>query len=248
MYTYAATISLLSALAAAAPHSHQTNKGTVTLQVGLALGGDDSSTTRTVSFGKKAQGIFPPASSIVVGGGNGVPVEQNEIICQAFSDAASSMVLGPTFNNVLPGIAFGDGSSLVTIGSVYCADADGVAAFTIRNAAPIADTPTSGAPMGSVSKVNIKLDFDQASAGASVGSVPVDGELALVKDSFATRNAFKAAIQLTNGEQPSGVTCEAFGDEAGQQKIGDVSGNGEETIFGQGNVDVPIGAFKCTSA
>lgn len=234
MYTIALTTALLAGLSAAQP----TAKATVNIQVGLEVVGD-ASTIRTIPFKKLAKGVFPSASSLVVGSSDNVPIEQDEIVCQAFSDRKGTKELGPTFDNVIPGISLVTAGQLVDVASVYCSDAAGVAAFVARF-----DAPKAAPPTGSVSEVNIKLDFDAASAGASVISVPVNGQLVLVT---GTGVANKASIQSSNGQQPSDVNCEAFGDEAGTQKIGDVSGNGEETVFGQGSEDVPIGAFKCSA-
>ena len=240
MYSSTILPVILAALTAASPlpQSSQSSSGTVTLQIGISTSGDDS-TTRTIPFAKlfpNNQRSLPPASSIVVGGSNNIPIDDKAIVCQAFSDAAGKQKLGSTFNNVLPGIKLANGDSLTNIGSVFCSDAAGVAAFSSNTG--------NG---GSVDKVSIKLDFDIAEEGASVGNVPVNGQLVLVKNIFATRVAHSAEIQSGEGDI-SGVTCEAFGDEAGKKKIGVVKGDGQEVVFAKGNEDVPIGAFKCTSA
>ena len=235
MYTSALTTVLLSALTAAAPIA----QGTITLQIGIAVQGDDA-TTRDIAFGKlvsNADGTLPPSSNIVVSFGDNVPISQGAITCQAFSDAAGTKKLGSTFNNVLPGTRLATAGSLVNIGSVFCSDAAGVAAFS-----------TSSGSSTSVTEVNIELEFDIAEEGASVGTVPVNGKLIPVRGTFATQVANSASIQSTNGQQPVGVGCEAFGDAAGKQKIGVVMGNGDMAVFAQGGKDVPIGAFKCTEA
>ncbi|KAG8533272.1 uncharacterized protein KY384_002055 [Bacidia gigantensis] len=254
MYTVALASLLLTGFTAAAPlaqaQAQASASGTVTLQIGISTSGDDS-TTRTIPFGTlfaNTAGALPPASSLSVSSVSNVPIDPFSSVCQAFTDAAGKIKLGGTFDDSIPGITVSKGNNLATIGSVFCSDAAGVAAFSSGSGNGNGKGTGYGNGKG-VSAVNIKLDFDLAEEGASVGTVPVNGQLVPVRGTFATRVANKAAIQSgNNGQQPDGVTCQAFSDEAGTLSLGAVKGNGAETVFGQNGADVPIGAFKCVNA
>lgn len=252
MYTYALTTAVIAGLTAAAPLAHgpvtttaaPLTQGTVNILVELELQGDGA-TTRNLPFGQLTAGIFSPAARLAVNGGDNIPIAQDQIICQAFSDAAGTQKIGSPFNGNLPGMTLGDGTSLVNVGSAFCSDAAGVAAFsaipapTIETPAPVA-TPI-GLPTTGLTEVTIQLDFGN-SAGAAQRSVPVNGQL--VPSPFGPVG-FKAAIQTAGAE---GVTCAIFGDAAGQMKLADVLGDGEAVFFNQAQTDVPVGAFQCVAA
>ncbi|KAL9613014.1 MAG: hypothetical protein Q9167_002404 [Letrouitia subvulpina] len=215
---------LFAALAAAVPLS----KAQVNLQFGISVDGDDA-TTRQIPFGKLSAGNLPKSTRLVVGNGIDAPIADDKIICQAFSDAAGTQKVGTPFNNVLPGITVGDGKSLVTLGSVFCADAAGVAAFS----AP------SGKP--SVSEVTIQLEFD-GGEGAVQRDIPVNGKLT----SYLGPNVNSGFILAVDEKQPVDVTCEVFA--AKQEKVGEIKGDGSSEVFDQAGKDVAVVAFKCASA
>ncbi|KAL9596237.1 MAG: hypothetical protein Q9219_005948 [cf. Caloplaca sp. 3 TL-2023] len=100
-----------------------TAQGTVTLN--LAISSDEDSTTISVPFST----LFDASStksgvSIQVSTGNGVPIAQEKITCQCFRDPAGTQPLGETFNNVFPGTELS--TEPVKIGSIFCADEEGV--------------------------------------------------------------------------------------------------------------------------
>ena len=224
--------SLFAALAASVPLAK--SQGQVNLQIGISTSGDDS-TTRLVPFGTLSANTLPPASRLVVSNGENIPIADNQIICQAFSDPAGTQKLGTPFDQTLPGIELGDGSSLVTVGSIFCSDAAGVAAFS-----------TSSSPSApSVSEVTIQLEFEGGS-GAVQRTVPVNGK----KSANRGPDLNSGFILAVDGQQPVDVSCDAFtSDAAGhQKKVGTIKGDGASTVFDQSGKDIPIVAFKCTSA
>ncbi|KAL9033931.1 MAG: hypothetical protein Q9214_007277 [Letrouitia sp. 1 TL-2023] len=216
---------LFAALAAAVPLS----KAQVNLQFGISVDGDDA-TTRQVPFGKLSVGGLPKSTRLVVGNGIDAPIADDKIICQAFADAAGTQKVGTPFDNVLPGITVGDGKSLVTLGSVFCSDAAGVAAFS---------SASSGKP--TVSEVTIQLEFDGGS-GAVQRDVPVNGKLT----PYQGPNVNSGFILAVDGKQPVDVTCETFA--ANQKKVGVIKGDGSSEVFDKSGNDVAIEAFKCASA
>ncbi|KAL9580934.1 MAG: hypothetical protein Q9212_004195 [Teloschistes hypoglaucus] len=110
------TISLgLGALAAA--------QGTVVLN--LATSNDETASTISVPFNTLFDASNSPSGvSIQVSTGSNVPVSQEEIACQCFSDQAGRKPLGDMFNNVFPGTRIS--KEPVRIGSILCSDAAGV--------------------------------------------------------------------------------------------------------------------------
>ena len=96
---------------------------------------------------------------------------------------------------------------------------------------------------------NVRIQLNFGGEGAAQGNVPVNGQVTRTRGIFATRVANNGFILAgANGEQPSTVVCEAFGDEAGRNKIGELRGTGEAVRFTRGNGDVPVGAFRCAEA
>ncbi|KAI4164605.1 MAG: hypothetical protein LQ342_001918 [Letrouitia transgressa] len=96
-----------------------------TVQLTLATSNDETAATLEVPFNK----LFDASSSqrgvsIQVSTGSDVPVEQDQITCQCFSDTAGTKPLGDTFTNEFPGTEIGE--EPVQIGSIYCSDADGL--------------------------------------------------------------------------------------------------------------------------
>ena len=241
----------LAALTASAPTSTAT--GTVTLQLGVSVSGDDSE-TRNINFGQLVTGTtagLPPASSIVVGDGEGVlpggkTVSAEEVVCQAFSDAAGKVKLGSTFNDVLPGIKLSS-TQLVTIGSVFCSDAAGVAAFSASTSTSSSSSSTSSASAStSTAQATIQIEFD-GDEGAAQGTVPVNGVLTPTQGRFASPDANSAYITTVTGADAGNVKCEAFGDANGKQRLGTLLGSGETAYFDSTGKDVPLGAFKCST-
>ncbi|KAL8717848.1 MAG: hypothetical protein Q9225_004955, partial [Loekoesia sp. 1 TL-2023] len=103
------------------------SQGTVTLN--LATSNEETSTTVSVPFNS----LFDASStqqgvSIQVSSGNNVPISQDEISCQCFSDSAGSQPLGETFNNVFPGTELGE--EPVKIGSILCSESKGLKAHS----------------------------------------------------------------------------------------------------------------------
>ncbi|KAL9612544.1 MAG: hypothetical protein Q9167_002883 [Letrouitia subvulpina] len=108
-------------LSAIAPYASA--QGTV--QLTLATSEDETAATVEVPFNK----LFDASSgqkgvSIQVSSGSDVPVEQDQITCQCFSDTAGTKPLGDTFTNEFPGTKIGE--EPVQIGSIYCSDAAGL--------------------------------------------------------------------------------------------------------------------------
>ncbi|KAI4216271.1 MAG: hypothetical protein LQ351_001281 [Letrouitia transgressa] len=96
-----------------------------TVQLTLATSNDETAATLEVPFNE----LFDASSSqkgvsIQVSTGSNVPVEQDQITCQCFSDTAGTKPLGDTFTNEFPGTEIGE--EPVQIGSIYCSDADGL--------------------------------------------------------------------------------------------------------------------------
>ena len=243
------TSTLFTAFTAAAPTSTAT--GSVTLQLGVSVSGDDSE-TRNVNFGQLVTGTtagLPPAASIVVGDGEGVlpggkSVSGDAVVCQAFSDAAGKVKLGSTFNDVLPGIKLSS-TQLVTIGSVFCSDAAGVAAFS---ASTSTSSSSSSAPSStSVAEATIQIEFD-GDDGAAQGSVPVNNVLTPTRGRFASPDANSAFITTVTGADAIKVKCEAFGDASGKKRLGTLLGSGATVDFDSMGKDMPLAAFKCSMA
>ncbi|KAL8639459.1 MAG: hypothetical protein Q9228_003514 [Teloschistes exilis] len=100
-----------------------TAQGTVILN--LATSNDETASTISVPFNTLFDASKSPAGvSIQVSTGSNVPVLQEEIVCQCFSDQAGSKPLGEMFNNVFPGTRISQ--EPVKIGSILCSDAAGV--------------------------------------------------------------------------------------------------------------------------
>ena len=225
MYSTLLASSLFAALVASAPVSN--GQSQVNLQIGISTSGDDS-TTRLVPFGTLSAGIVPPASRLVVSGGVNAPISDDKIICQAFSDTVGNQKLGVPFDETLPGISVGDGINLATVGSVFCSDAAGAAAFLPKTSAP------------SVSKVTIQLEFDNEE-GAVQRDVPVNGQ------KTANAGDFNSGFILPiDGKQPTDVSCDAF--TTGQKKVGTIKGDGTSTVLAGHGKDIPIVAFTCKSS
>ncbi len=225
---------LLAAYVAAAPTS--TTSGQVVLQIGVAINGDDAE-DRSINFGQLVNGNaagLPPATTIEVSTGEGVllggtPLSDDAIVCQAFSDAAGKVRLGSTFSTSNIKLS---ATQLVTIGSVFCSNAAGVAAFTSSS---------------STAEATIQIEFD-GDDGAAQGAVTVNGILTPMKGRFASPSAESASIVSVLGANASKVKCEAFGDASGTKFLGTLLGNGNSVSFDGTGKDVPLAAFKCSLA
>ncbi|KAI4099746.1 MAG: hypothetical protein L6R37_005815 [Teloschistes peruensis] len=100
-----------------------TAQGTVVLNI--ATSNDETASTISVPFNTLFDASKSPAGvSIQVSTGSNVPVSQEEITCQCFSDQAGSKPLGDVFNNIFPGTKISQ--EPVRIGSILCSDAAGV--------------------------------------------------------------------------------------------------------------------------
>ncbi|KAL8691066.1 MAG: hypothetical protein Q9218_003628 [Villophora microphyllina] len=98
-------------------------QGTVTLN--LATSNDETASSISVPFNTLFDASSSPRGvSIQVSTGSNVPVSQDQILCQCFSDQAGTKLLGETFNNVFPGTRISQ--EPVKIGSIFCSDAGGV--------------------------------------------------------------------------------------------------------------------------
>ncbi|KAL8825638.1 MAG: hypothetical protein Q9170_007719, partial [Blastenia crenularia] len=95
-----------------------TAQGTVTLN--LATSADETSATLSVPFNTLFDAITQSGVSIQVSTGKNVPVSQEQIKCQCFTDSAGTKTLGETFNNVFPGTDLA--KEPVKIGSIFCSD------------------------------------------------------------------------------------------------------------------------------
>jgi hypothetical protein len=225
---------LLAAYTAAAPTS--TISGQVALQIGVALDGDDAE-DRTIDFGQLVNGNaagLPPATTIEVSISEGVllrgkPLSDDAIVCQAFSDAAGKVQLGSPFSTSNIKLS---ATQLVTIGSIFCSDAAGVAAFTSST---------------STAEATIQIEFD-GDEGAAQGTVPVNSVLTPTKGHFASPSADSASIVSVSSADAAQVKCEAFSDASGTKLLGILLGNGGSVIFDSTGKDVPIAFFKCSLA
>ncbi|KAL8716230.1 MAG: hypothetical protein Q9220_000135 [cf. Caloplaca sp. 1 TL-2023] len=99
--------------------------GTIT----LTLATTSAETARTLSLPFST--LFTPTSpargvSIQVSVGAGIPIAQDAIKCQCFSDSAGKQPLGGVFDNVFPGTKLTGGEQPVEIGSIFCADGEGL--------------------------------------------------------------------------------------------------------------------------
>ena len=235
MYTLAAAASalLLSSFASAAPTQA---KGTVNIQVPLPIRGADSSSEPPIPIATHISGL-PPASSLLVSSSSNTPIDASQIVCQAFSDKAGTQKIGGTFDETIPGVNLlkaGNGQ-LVQV-TVFCADAAGVAAFSGNGG-------SGGGNQGGDETVRIQLNFSDE--GAAQGEVPVNGQLTTTAGIFATNVANNGFI--SSGGSAS-TSCDVFGDAQGSKRIGTLKGDGNTVPFTNGNMDVPVGAIKCSDA
>ncbi|KAL8950501.1 MAG: hypothetical protein Q9222_003465 [Ikaeria aurantiellina] len=96
----------------------------------LTLATTSSETARTLSL--PFSSLFTPTSpakgvSIQVSTAKNIPIAQSAIKCQCFSDTAGTQPLGGVFDDVFPGTKLvGEGEEPVGIGSIFCADEEGV--------------------------------------------------------------------------------------------------------------------------
>ncbi|KAL8727604.1 MAG: hypothetical protein Q9181_005646 [Wetmoreana brouardii] len=99
------------------------SQGTVVLN--LATSNEETASSISVPFNTLFDASSTPkAVSIQVSSGKNVPITQEEISCQCFSDRAGTKPLGAPFNNVFPGTELGQ--EPVKIGSILCSDATGL--------------------------------------------------------------------------------------------------------------------------
>ena len=99
------------------------SQGTITLA--LATSDEETGASANVPFNT----LFDASSvrkaiSISVSSGTSIPISQDKIQCQCFSDKAGTQALGETFNNDFPGTELA--VEPVQIGSIYCSDAEGM--------------------------------------------------------------------------------------------------------------------------
>ncbi|KAI4195432.1 MAG: hypothetical protein LQ350_007196 [Teloschistes chrysophthalmus] len=199
------TVSLgLGALAAA--------QGTVVLN--LATSNDETASTISVPFNTLFDASKSPSGvSIQVNIGSNVPVSQEEIACQCFSDQSGSKPLGDMFNNVFPGTRISQ--EPVRIGSILCSDAAGVkkqmaavggtgsssGGVQVQTTSAAAVNAATNSPF-SISTATILPTATPASqatsnAQSSSSSLAQDAPVAIVKFSHSTDPSDDTASQIS---------------------------------------------------
>ena len=226
--------SLLAALASAAPLVSQ---GTVNIKLELdaqAL----SATVFSVPFGvlSDVSNSVSPGFEVSVNGANGVSIPTQSIVCQAFKDAAGTLLLRNSFDETLPGTKISNTADAVQIGSIFCSDAAGVQAQIGRSAPPTPPTAAKGI-------ARVQLNFE--SEGAAQGDVPLDNSIVPIRGNFATGTASSAFIVDAEGVSKDQVSCQAWEDEQATVKLGKPFSGSEEEFFSNDGTPVPIGSLKC---
>ncbi|KAL8661311.1 MAG: hypothetical protein Q9168_008398, partial [Polycauliona sp. 1 TL-2023] len=106
-------------------------QGTITLA--LATSNSETAASATIPFNtlfapssssSSSSQKLPKAVSLHANTGTDIPIPQSSIQCQCFSDTNGKEALGERFGTVFPGAVIG--KEPVTIGSIFCADREGV--------------------------------------------------------------------------------------------------------------------------
>ncbi|KAL8704851.1 MAG: hypothetical protein Q9201_002010 [Fulgogasparrea decipioides] len=192
------------------------SQGTVVLN--LATSNEETASSISVPFNALFDASSTPkAVSIQVSSGNNVPIAQEEISCQCFSDRAGTKPLGAAFNNVFPGTELAQ--EPVKIGSILCSDAaslkkqassgmaagDGTASSpaavemqaTTSSAVEAIATPQSSTSISTAATAPVATPKPKPTSNAqptsSSGNVPT----AIVKFSLSTDPSDDSATQIS---------------------------------------------------
>ncbi|KAI4267634.1 MAG: hypothetical protein L6R38_008164 [Xanthoria sp. 2 TBL-2021] len=233
-----------------------TSQGTISLA--LATSNEETAASASVPFNvlfdaSKTQ----KAVSIHVNSGTSIPISQNEIQCQCFSDKEGKQALGQPFNTDFPGAELG--AEPVKIGAIFCSDEEGlkkqmegvspapkveIAAFTPSSttSAPASTAATSSATSSPsnqqqqqvpTASLRFALSTDPSDDSSTQMPVPIDKIVP-----FSSNNKKPVfsiiIINVSGGGESSSdeLVCQAFTDAEAQKPIAAGFGLEEERVLG----------------
>jgi hypothetical protein len=228
--TVALSFAALFYLVSAFPLSlRQANQANIVVQTGDS----DSS----ISFNIDLNKIVPTSQS---GGSSGVDasVSPPGITCQAFTDAAGTTPLNNSFTSAAT-LFFNQCAANGQATSCVLADAVNIGAFCCAEDATfkancLANAQSSSSSSGVVTNITVQLQG--AGELAIQESVSDDGSVVVVSGNQSFDSAF-----IVNGA--SGVSCQAFSDVKGTQKIGSAFGSMDTSL--NGGKETLVQALSC---
>ncbi|KAL8750461.1 MAG: hypothetical protein Q9199_007053 [Rusavskia elegans] len=236
-----------------------TSQGTISLA--LATSNEETAASASVPFNTLFDASkIQKAVSIHVNSGTSIPISQNEIQCQCFSDKEGKQALGEPFNTDFPGAELG--AEPVKIGAILCSDEEGmkkqmegvspapkveIAAFTPSStkSAPASTAATSSATSSPsnqqqqqqqqqpTASLRFALSTDPSDDSSTQMPVPIDKIVP-----FSSNNkkpVFSIGIiNVSGGGESSSdeLVCQAFTDAEAQKPIAAGFGLEEERVLG----------------
>ncbi|KAL8914964.1 MAG: hypothetical protein Q9171_000591 [Xanthocarpia ochracea] len=245
------------------------SQGTITLA--LATSDEETGASANVPFNT----LFDASStrkaiSIHVSSGTSIPISQDKIQCQCFSDKAGTQALGETFNNEFPGTELA--VEPVQIGSIYCSDAEGMkkqmegvspappipsatqeapSTATAANNNINAQPPPSSSPSASSTPqpptafLRFALSTDPSDDSATQMPIPITNTAVPITDD---KRIFSITVINTSKSTPSSnsleLLCQAFADAEATKPLAGGFRLEEERTLGGGEMQV-VGAVGC---
>ncbi len=217
-----------------------TSQGTISLA--LATSNDETAASASVPFNVLFDASrIQKAVSIHANSGTSIPISQNAIQCQCFSDKEGKQALGQPFNTDFPGARLG--AEPVKIGAIFCSDEAGmkkqmenvspapkveIPTFTpppqtsTANPSSAATSSPTPQPQQQVptAAVRFALSTDASDDSSTQMSVPFD---TIVPFSPNNRKPVFSVIVISlssRGESTSDeLVCQAFADAEAQKPI-----------------------------
>ncbi|KAL8861997.1 MAG: hypothetical protein Q9178_001452 [Gyalolechia marmorata] len=249
------------------------SQGTITLA--LATSDDETGASANIPFNT----LFDASStrkavSIHVSSGTSIPISQDQIQCQCFSDKAGTQALGETFNNDFPGTELG--VEPVQIGSIYCSDAEGMkkqmegvspappipsatreAPSTAATAAnnnnnninaqppPSSSPSASSTPQPPTAFLRFALSTDPSDDSSTQMPIPITNTAVPITDD---KRIFSISAISASESTPSSnsleLLCQAFADAEATKPLAGGFRLEEERTLGGGELQV-VGAVGC---
>lgn len=233
-----------------------TSQGTISLA--LATSNEETAVSASVPFNTLFDASkLQKAVSIHVNSGTSIPISQNEIQCQCFSDKEGKQALGEPFNTDFPGAQLG--AEPVKIGAIFCSDEEGlkkqmegvspapkveIAAFTPSStkSAPASTAATSSATSSPsnqqqqqvpTASLRFALSTDPSDDSSTQMPVPIDKIVQFSSDN--KKPVFSIVIiNMSGGGESSSdkLVCQAFTDAEAQKPIAAGFGLEEERVLG----------------
>ncbi|KAI4222767.1 MAG: hypothetical protein LQ349_007569 [Xanthoria aureola] len=218
-----------------------TSQGTISLA--LATSNDETAASASVPFNVLFDASkIQKAVSIHANSGTSIPVSQNAIQCQCFSDKEGKQALGQPFNTDFPGARLG--AEPVKIGAIFCSDEAGMkkqmenvspapkveiptftpppASTTLAQNSPAKTSSATSSPAQQIPTAALRfaLSTDASDDSSTQISVPIDK---IVPFRPNNRKPVFSVIVISlsgRGESTSDeLVCQAFADAKAEKPI-----------------------------